>query len=159
MWRQGEDSTLPDSVSAARSRNMAAVRDRDTKPELLLRHGLHRRGFRYRLHARDIPGRPDLVFPKYRAVIFAHGCFWHGHECSLFRWPCTRKEFWRTKITGNRARDEKVKEQLLAAGWRVLTVWECAFKGPRRLDADTVFCRCADWLRSSRSVHDICGEQ
>lgn len=138
---------------------MAGIRGRDTKPELVLRTGLHNAGFRYRLHAKGLPGKPDLVFPKYRAVIFVHGCFWHGHDCSLFKWPSTRQEFWRSKITGNVARDEAVKERLLAAGWRVLTVWECAMKGPGRLPPATVVSRSAAWLRSDQQVLEIRGSK
>jgi DNA mismatch endonuclease (patch repair protein) len=149
---------VPDVVAPhVRSRMMAGIRGRDTKPELLLRTGLHKAGFRYRLHAKGLPGKPDLVFPRYRAVIFAHGCFWHGHDCALFKWPSTRQDFWRAKITGNVTRDETVKERLLAAGWRVLTVWECALKGPGRLAPGEVITRSAAWLRSDRRVDEIRG--
>ncbi len=151
---------MPDIVTPeVRSRMMAGIRGRDTRPELVLRQGLHRAGFRYRLHVKGIPGKPDMVFPKHRAVIFAHGCFWHGHDCALFKWPSSRPEFWRTKITGNMARDAKVKESLLAAGWRVLTVWECALKGPGRLAAGDVMARCAAWLRSARQHDEIRGSR
>lgn len=138
---------------------MAGIRGRDTGPELVLRQGLHRMGFRFRLHAKDLPGKPDIVFPKYRAVILAHGCFWHGHNCPLFRWPSSREDFWHSKITGNRARDAAVKEKLLEAGWRVLTVWECAIKGPGRLAVETIVDRCARWLVSSRHLAEIRGSQ
>src|SRR5688500_15794308 len=87
--------------------NMSRVRGKDTKPEMLLRRGLHACGLRYRLHPKDVPGRPDLVFPRHGAVILVHGCFWHGHDCPLFKWPATRAEFWRKKIEGNRARDAR----------------------------------------------------
>src|SRR5689334_13526787 len=89
----------------ARSRNMRAVRDRNTKPETIVRKMLHSRGFRYRLHVRTLPGTPDLVLPKYRAVIFVHGCFWHGHDCYLFRMPTSRRDFWEAKIGSNKRRD------------------------------------------------------
>lgn len=126
-----------------RRHNMSRIRGKDTKPEMLLRRGLHAAGLRYRLHVADLPGRPDLVFPRYRAVIFVHGCFWHGHDCPLFRLPATRPEFWAAKIAGNRARDQRDTEALRAAGWRVLTVWECSLKGPSRrlLDEVTQICR------------------
>lgn len=123
---------------AQRRHNMQRVRGRDTKPEMLLRRGLHARGFRYRLHQRNLPGRPDLVFPRYRAVIFVHGCFWHGHDCPLFRWPATRREFWEKKIKDNRARDARAIEALQNAGWRVLIVWECALRGPERWSRDNI---------------------
>ncbi len=151
---------MPDIVAPhVRSRMMAGIRGRDTKPELLLRTGLHKAGFRYRLHAKGLPGKPDLVFPKYRAVIFANGCFWHGHDCALFKWPSTRQDFWRAKITGNVKRDESVKERILAAGWRVLTVWECAMKGPGRLAPGEVITRSATWLRSDRQADGIRGSK
>ena len=133
-------------TKAVRSRMMAGIKGKDTKPELLLRHNLHRRGFRYRLHARDLPGRPDLVFPRFQAVLFAHGCFWHGHDCHLFRWPKTREEFWREKIKGNQLRDLANERFLLDTGWRVGKVWECALKGPRRYKIDEVIDGCANWL-------------
>ena len=132
---------------ATRSRNMAAVRGKDTKPELLIRRGLHGMGFRYRLQARDLPGRPDLALPKYRAVIFVHGCFWHGHNCPLFRLPGTRTEFWRNKISGNVARDRRAAEALQEQGWRTATVWECALRGPGRLPLPDLLGAVATWLR------------
>ena len=84
-----------------RSRMMSGIRGKNTRPELLIRKGLHARGFRFRLHDKRLPGKPDLVLPKYSAVIFVHGCFWHGHDCHLFKWPQSRREFWRKKITRN----------------------------------------------------------
>lgn len=128
---------LADVVSpATRSRMMSGIRGKDTKPELAIRRGLHALGFRYRLHARDLPGKPDIVLPRWRAVIFVHGCFWHGHDCHLFKWPKTRTEFWRQKITTNRQNDEKAVAALHAQGWRVLIVWECALKGRTRRNLD-----------------------
>lgn len=127
---------------------MAAIRAKDTKPELLIRRALHARGFRYRLHVRTVPGRPDLVLPRYRAAIFVHGCFWHGHECSLFRWPATREAFWRDKIGGNAARDLAVRQRLADAGWRVAIVWECALKGRNRRPLPEIIDSLAAWLSS-----------
>jgi DNA mismatch endonuclease (patch repair protein) len=127
---------------------MAAVRGRDTKPELIIRRGLHARGFRFRLHARELPGRPDLVFPKYRAVVFVHGCFWHGHDCPLFVMPASRTEFWQGKIEANRARDEAALGALASAGWRRAIVWECALKGPGRLGPEAVPEALGAWLAS-----------
>lgn len=115
-----------------RSRNMSRVRGRDTRPEILVRRGLHAAGLRFRLQVRDLPGRPDLVFPRHRAAVLVHGCFWHGHHCPMFRMPATRAEFWAAKIDGNRARDARTRQALLEGGWRVLTVWECALRGPGR---------------------------
>ena len=111
-----------------RSRMMAGIRGGNTKPELAIRSALHRRGFRFRIHCSDLPGKPDLVFLKYRAVILIHGCFWHGHQCHLFRWPKTREEFWREKIISNMERDQRQFSVLRKDGWRVATIWECALK-------------------------------
>lgn len=114
---------------AARSRNMRAIKGKNTKPELALRKALFAQGYRYRLHDKKLPGRPDIVLPKYRTAIFVHGCFFHGHGCSTFKWPATRAGFWRAKIEGNRARDERQQAKLRELGWQVLVVWECELKG------------------------------
>lgn len=111
---------------------MAGIRGRNTKPELLIRSGLHRMGFRFRIHGKGLPGRPDMVFASRRAVIEVRGCFWHGHDCPLFRWPATRPEFWREKIAANIARDARNRQALLDEGWRIADVWECQIKGPVR---------------------------
>ncbi|MBX3729414.1 MAG: DNA mismatch endonuclease Vsr [Candidatus Sumerlaeia bacterium] len=142
--------------SGVRSRMMSGIRGKDTKPELFLRQALHRMGHRYRLHVTRLPGRPDLVFPSRSAVIFVNGCFWHGHDCHLFRWPSTRREFWRTKIERNRQHDREVRRRLVASGWRVLTVWECALKGRLRLSDKTAIERVTRWLDAgtrSAQVH------
>ena len=131
---------------------MAAIRSVDTKPELVLRKTLHRRGVRYRLHVGNLPGRPDLVLPGHKAVIFVHGCFFHGHECSAFRWPTTRVDFWRNKIVGNRQRDASVTDALLGSGWRVLTIWECAIRGRGRFSPDWVGRQAVQWLSSGLPV-------
>ena len=121
-----------DTLSPAqRSERMARVRGRDTKPEWLVRRTLHQLGYRYRLHRRDLPGTPDLVFPGRKKVIFVHGCFWHGHdapECKLARLPKSRKEFWNTKICRNAERDAMALEALKNLGWGVYVVWECELK-------------------------------
>lgn len=140
-----------------RSRMMSGIRGANTKPELLLRSGLHRAGFRFRLHDRALPGRPDMVFPARRAVLFAHGCFWHGHDCHLFQWPKSREEFWRTKIARNRAADARTDEALKAAGWRRGVVWECALKGRARRPIEDVLDECALWLRSDAAALVIRG--
>jgi len=126
---------------------MAGIRGTNTRPEMLLRKGLHALGWRYRLHGRGIPGKPDLVFSGRRALIFANGCFWHGHDCHLFRWPKSRDEFWREKIGSNIARDLRVREQLLADGWRIAEVWECTLKGRERLPLEEVLAICDGFLR------------
>ena len=111
--------------SATRSRMMSGIRGRNTKPEILIRSLLHRQGFRFRLHVRDMPGKPDIVLPRYRAVVFVHGCFWHGHNCPLFKLPGTRPDFWSEKIERNQNNDNRAKAALLADGWRVGVIWEC----------------------------------
>jgi len=133
---------------AVRSRMMAGIKAKDTKPEKVVRSSLHSLGFRFHVHRKDLPGRPDLVLPKYRAVIFVHGCFWHGHDCHLFKWPKTRSEFWRNKIGSNVARDSRNISTLANKGWRVATIWECAIKGQTRLPTGTIAERCAAWLLS-----------
>lgn len=135
-----------------RSRNMAAVRSRDTKPELNIRRGLHRLGFRYRLQAKDLPGKPDLVLPKHRAVIFVHGCFWHGHDCPLFRLPATRTQFWKGKINSNRLRDQSHLGALLENGWRTCIVWECALRGRDRMGLSPALEKLSSWLRSDEEA-------
>ena len=146
---------LPDIVSPeVRSRMMAGIRGRDTRPEMQIRKGLHARGWRYRLHAKDLPGRPDLVFPGRRAVIFVNGCFWHGHDCHLFRWPRTREDFWREKIAGNVARDRRASGELSERGWRIAEVWECRLKGREREPLDNVLKKLENFLEgSSRHCH------
>ena len=113
---------------------MSAIRGRDTDPEMAVRRALHRRGWRYRLHDRKLPGRPDIVLPRHRAVVLVHGCFWHGHECPKFRLPSSRVDYWRSKIENNRKRDERNIRALGGLGWRVLVVWECAV--PKRQAED-----------------------
>jgi DNA mismatch endonuclease (patch repair protein) len=127
---------------------MAGIGPVNTKPEMLIRRALHALGYRYRLHVKGLPGKPDLVFPGRRAVIFVHGCFWHGHDCALFRWPATREEFWRS-IAGNIARDQRATEQLLDQGWRVLDIWECTLKGRERLGLEAVLADCIGFLDGS----------
>lgn len=115
-----------------RSRMMSAIRAKDTKPELSLRRFLHAAGFRYRLHSNTLPGKPDLVLPKYRLAIFVHGCFWHRHRgCAFTTFPKSNPEFWATKFSRNIERDRDQYEQLRDQGWRVLIVWECGIRKSR----------------------------
>jgi DNA mismatch endonuclease (patch repair protein) len=112
-----------------RSYNMSQIKGKNTKPELLVRKFLHKNGFRYRLHVKDLPGKPDIVLPKYKTVIFIHGCFWHGHEgCRYYVVPKTRTEWWLNKINGNAANDTKAETALKVAGWKIIKVWECELK-------------------------------
>ena len=140
-----------------RSRVMGRIRGSNTKPELWVRKGLFALGFRYRLNQRQLPGTPDLVLPRYRAVIFVNGCFWHGHNCHLFRTPSTRIDFWQSKIQKNRIRDEKKNAQLRELGWRILIIWECALRGRTRQTPDMVLQSAAAWLRSEQDTLQISG--
>ena len=138
---------MVDTVSKeARSKIMARVRSKDTQPELLLRRALFARGLRYRLHSSELPGKPDLVFARYKAVVFVHGCLWHWHGCNRSRMPNTHSDYWQAKIARNRARDRANVAALTAAGWRVAIVWECSIKA-KSLDA--VADESAEWVRSS----------
>jgi DNA mismatch endonuclease (patch repair protein) len=111
---------------ATRSRMMSSIRGKDTKPELLVRKALHARGFRFRLHVKELPGKPDLIFPKYRAVVFVQGCFWHRHQfCKYAAVPKSNAEFWAQKLDANRSRDLLHEQQLKKLGWRVFAIWEC----------------------------------
>ena len=149
---------MPDIVDPqTRSRMMSGIRGKNTRPELVIRQGLHAMGFRFRLHAPSVPGKPDVVLPKYRAVVFVHGCFWHGHSCHLFKMPSTRPEFWNTKIARNQERDREVREALREAGWRQLVVWECAIKGKWKLDLEAVLLGASDWIRSDKREAEIAG--
>ena len=149
---------MTDVVSSeTRSRMMANIKAKDTKPELVIRKILHSRGYRYRLHGQKLPGKPDIVLPKYRAVIFVNGCFWHGHDCHLFKWPKSRVDFWRDKISGNKNRDLKNHLELNIQGWRQLTVWECAIKGKHRLSMDQIIENIEVWLNGNKSKTEIRG--
>ena len=139
---------MADDVSREqRSRMMAGIKGKDTKPELVVRKGLFRRGFRYRLHRKDLPGKPDIVFPKYHAVVLVNGCFWHCHECELFKWPKKNAVFWRTKILNNKKRDARNMALLQDAGWRVATVWECSIKGKPASQIEREINRLETWLK------------
>lgn len=141
---------MTDTVDrATRSRMMSGIRSRNTKPETILRKALHRVGFRFRLHRADLPGKPDIVLSKYHAVIFVHGCFWHGHGCPLFKLPETRGEFWKSKIEKNVIRDAKKINELVNMGWRVAIVWECTLRSLQKVGSDDLVLILANWLKSS----------
>lgn len=140
---------------ATRSRMMAGIQGKNTKPEILIRKALHARGFRFRLHVKDLPGKPDLVLPKYRALIFVHGCFWHGHACRYFKVPQTRPEFWLEKIGSNQRRDSLQEEALKAMGWRVLVVWECAVRSMRKEKSSLLVDLIANWLKNRSKYFQI----
>jgi DNA mismatch endonuclease (patch repair protein) len=137
-----------------RSRMMSNIRGRNTRPEILLRKALHRYGFRFRLHAKGLPGKPDIVLAKYRAAIFTNGCFWHRHVgCRLATTPSTRPEFWNAKFQTNVARDGNVRDALIFSGWRVAVVWECALRKPQ--DVSTAAEIVAEWLPSEFGMLEI----
>jgi DNA mismatch endonuclease (patch repair protein) len=132
---------------------MARIGPKNTKPEMIVRKGLHGLGFRFRLHSRHLVGKPDLVLPKYGTAIFIHGCFWHAHKgCSYFSLPKTRTEFWREKLAKNVERDQKTTQALIASGWRVLTVWECATK---RFSLEDLLTEIAEWLRGKQIFGEL----
>jgi len=137
---------------------MAGIKGKNTKPELIIRRGLHRMGFRFRLHDKKLPGKPDMVFKKYHAVIQVQGCFWHGHDCHLFKWPTTRRKFWEDKINGNKARDTRNRAALDGQGIRTLEIWECALKGRNRLPIEEVLEITAAWLTRGDGTASIDGE-
>jgi len=138
---------MVDTISAEqRSWNMSRIRGRNTGPEVRLRSLLHRAGLRFRLHVKDLAGKPDIVLPRYRTAIFVHGCFWHRHEgCRNCTTPSTRPEFWQEKFAGTVARDSRNEIRLREEGWTVLTVWECELER----DADAVVARIRDSLREA----------
>ncbi|MDX3934135.1 very short patch repair endonuclease [Stenotrophomonas sp.] len=139
------DSLTPQQRSAQMSR----IRGTNSKLEVLVRSALHARGFRYRLGGAGLPGKPDIVLPKYGTVVFVHGCFWHGHNCPLYRLPKTRPDFWAAKIESNKARDARVESQLRESGWRVELVWECSLRGVKEIDRALFFDQLAERIRST----------
>ena len=152
---------MTDVLTPAQRRfNMSRIRGGNTKPEMLVRRALHARGLRFRLHRPDLPGRPDLTFPGHRAVIFIHGCFWHGHQCALCKTPATRTEFWVTKISKNRARDQLTVRRLRQDGWRVMTIWECALRGHGKIERDHLYELAARFVLSgSAPLLQVAGRQ
>jgi DNA mismatch endonuclease (patch repair protein) len=122
-------------TKAERSERMSRIRNVDTKPEMIVRRLIHGMGFRYALHARDVPGNPDLVFRPRKSVIFVHGCFWHQHGCRQYRQPRTKRDFWEPKLARNKARDKEVRKVLRRLGWKTMTIWECQLRQLPRLAA------------------------
>lgn len=146
----------PDRRPLTRSENMSRIRGKDTKPELLVRKKLHGEGFRFRLHRRDLPGTPDIVLPKHKAVIFVHGCFWHAHKgCKNFKIPKNEAAFWRNKLMKNRERDVTSVSRLLSERWRVAVVWECAL----RLDQESSVHELIKWLVNDEQFTEITSER
>ena len=139
---------------STRSRMMAGVRSKDTRPELALRRALHAAGYRFRLHAKGVIGKPDLVLPKYRTVIFVHGCFWHRHAgCRYAAVPSTRADFWQSKFHANVTRDALVLQELSEIGWRVAIVWECALRAPEQVEQVCLIL--SDWLHGGSTILEL----
>mgnify|MGYP003784261023 FL=1 len=150
---------MVDIVSAStRSKLMSGIRSKNTKIEVVLRKALFARGLRYRKNVQDLPGKPDIVVPKWKAVVFINGCFWHMHDCKLFKMPDTRRDFWEEKIKGNRVRDEKNKERLFGLGWRIAIVWECALRGKNEQKTAEVADALLLWLSSGDEYLEIDGK-
>jgi DNA mismatch endonuclease, patch repair protein len=144
-----------------RSFNMSRIKGKDTKPELLIRKGLYRRGFRYRLHVKGLPGKPDIVFTKYKAVVFINGCFWHYHDCYLFKMPATRQEWWQNKLEKTHQKDRGNINNLLMAGWRVLVVWECSFRKTKKIESKKIIEvveQIEEWLFSGTDYKELEGK-
>ena len=142
---------------ATRSRMMSGIKAKNTRPEIFVRKGLHALGYRFRLHVKNIPGKPDMVFPKYQALIIVNGCFWHGHRCHYCKTPSTNTAFWLTKIQSNVVRDEQSIRRQMDAGWRCLVIWECAVRASSKKCAQAnVVDLAAEWLKSDSKTATIC---
>ena len=146
--RPDRGTSARNETPAQRSAIMRAVKSRDTRPELVVRKLLWSIAPGYRLYRADLPGKPDIVYGRRKLAIFVHGCFWHGHDCPMFKLPATRTEFWAQKIAGNRDRDRRALEALAATGWRTMVIWECTLKGAKRLPVEDVTCKVIKWLES-----------
>lgn len=140
-----------------RHKNMSSVRTKGTGPELTVRRTLHSLGFRFRLHPKTLPGTPDIVLTRYRAVILVHGCFWHGHGCPRAKLPQTRSEFWANKISANQSRDAIVIASLHRLSWRVCVIWSCALTGRLRQTPASIGTNLANWLQEGANFHEIAG--
>lgn len=140
-----------------RSRMMSGIRSKNTKPEILIRKGLYHRGYRYRLHVKKIPGNPDIVLRKYNSVIFINGCFWHKHNCHLFKWPKSNIEFWKKKILKNVSNDIKNQEILNKSKWKIAIIWECSLKGKEKLDIEIILDKITQWLNNDSKRLEITG--
>lgn len=135
---------------------MSGIKGKNTKPELIIRSMLHKKGFRFRIHNSKLPSKPDIVLKKYRAVILIHGCFWHRHQCRIFKWPQTNQEFWEIKINKNYENDIKKMNELHEMGWRICIIWECAIKGAGK-DLERVISDVTSWIRSENNFMEIAG--
>ena len=139
---------------ATRSRMMSGIKSKNTKPEVLIRSLLHKKGFRFRIHSNELPGKPDIVLKKYNAVVFINGCFWHGHNCHLFKWPKTRRKFWEDKINNNKSHDKAVFYNLRMLNWRICLIWECSIKYSKS-PVNDVIKQIDEWLKSDNVFLEI----
>lgn len=145
--------------SQTRSKMMSRVRNKNTNIEVKVRKALFAKGFRYKINDKNLPGSPDIVLPKYKAAIFVNGCFWHGHDCSKGQLPKSNIEYWKTKIIKNKKRDVENIEKLLALGWKVATIWECALKGRNSIPLNVLISQLEHWITFGRNKIDISGQQ
>lgn len=136
---------------------MSRIRGKGTKPELIIRRGLHHLGFRYRLYDNRLPGKPDIVLPKYNAIILVHGCFWHWHDCQLYKLPASHVKFWEEKVRKNRKNDMLNLDKLGEKGWRILTVWECSLRGSLALSREDVLRKVGNWITSQSQTYELRG--
>lgn len=136
---------------------MSGIRGRNTKIEVAIRKGLFALGYRYRTDVRNLPGRPDIVLPRWKTVVLVHGCFWHAHDCGLCRIPATRSDFWKQKLDGNAARDKRNETALKEAGWRVGIVWECALRGRGPAALNQAIKSLDDWIRGQEQMIELRG--
>jgi len=134
---------------------MSGIGGKNTKPELIVRSLLHRSGYRYSLHRKDLPGKPDIVLPKHKTVVLVNGCFWHKHDCHLFKLPSTRTAFWKDKLSKNKVRDAANIKQLIELGWKVVLIWECAIKGKHKKSEDILLGELKTAFNSNKSQHNI----
>nr|WP_301178445.1 very short patch repair endonuclease [Pseudomonas putida] len=147
---------LVDIVDAVtRSRMMSGIKGKNTSPELIIRKALHARGFRFRIHTAHLPGKPDLILPKFKAAIFVHGCFWHGHNCRYFKPPKTRTDFWMGKIEKNKVRDAMQIAKLNEAGWRTLIIWECAIRKMKSENSTSLIDTVTAWLSQNSTSREL----
>lgn len=141
-----------------RSYNMSRIQAKDTKPEMMVRKAIHKLGYRYTLHKKSLPGKPDLYFRKYNAVIEVNGCFWHGHDCHFYTEPKSNKDYWVNKIQKNKERDKKNIDSLISNGLRVLVIWECALIGKEAIPLSAIIKKTTKWLQSKKEFLEIRGQ-
>ena len=138
-----------------RSEMMSGIGGKNTKPELIIRSILHRAGYRYGLHRKDLPGKPDIVLNKHKTVVIVNGCFWHMHDCHLFKLPSTRTSFWKDKLSKNKIRDENNQQKLNQLGWKVIVVWECVVKGKHKLSEKDLLNSLKSAFKSDNGLNNI----